>query len=103
MYSHIPQAQANRPIGELRKEEEMKQMDPETAAVYEWAHGKERNLRALLCSLHSVIWDGSRWAKCGMHQVKNKSRCFSSDPGWTSLLQSSPASANPNCRRWGCY
>ena len=47
----------------------MKQMDPETAAVYEWAHGKERNLRALLCSLHSVIWDGSRWAKCGMHQV----------------------------------
>ena len=65
----FPQAQANRPIGELRKEEEMKQMDPETAAVYEWAHGKERNLRALLCSLHSVIWDGSRWAKCGMHQV----------------------------------
>ena len=68
-FSPIPQAQANRPIGELRKEEEMKQMDPETAAVYEWAHGKERNLRALLCSLHSVIWDGSRWAKCGMHQV----------------------------------
>ena len=48
----------------------MKQMDPETAAVFEWAHGKERNLRALLCSLHSVIWEGSRWAKCGMHQVR---------------------------------
>ena len=47
----------------------MKQMDPETAAVFEWAHGKERNLRALLCSLHSVIWEGSRWAKCGMHQL----------------------------------
>ena len=61
----------NRPIGELRKAEEMKQMDPETAAVYEWAHGKERNLRALLCSLDSVIWEGSRWAKCGMHQVDN--------------------------------
>ena len=64
------QQQSNRPIGAMRKEEEMKQMDPETAAVYEWAHGKERNLRALLCSLHSVIWEGSRWAKCGMHQVR---------------------------------
>ena len=68
--SSSQQSQSNRPIGELRKAEEMKQMDPETAAVYEWAHGKERNLRALLCSLDSVIWEGSRWTKCGMHQVR---------------------------------
>lgn len=60
---------ANRPIGEMKKEEEKKSMDPDQAVIYEWTHGKSRNLRALLCSLDSVIWSGSRWTKCGMHQL----------------------------------
>ncbi len=38
--------------------------------VREWIEGKERNIRALLCSLHSVTWEGeSKWKECGMHQL----------------------------------
>ena len=38
--------------------------------VKEWANGKENNIRALLCSLHTVLWEGeTRWKECGMHQL----------------------------------
>ncbi|TPP64106.1 Cyclin G-associated kinase [Fasciola gigantica] len=29
--------------------------------VQDWAQGKSRNVRALLCSLPSILWDGVRW------------------------------------------
>ena len=36
----------------------------------EWVDGKQRNLRALLCSLHTVVWEGeTRWKEVGMHQL----------------------------------
>lgn len=36
----------------------------------EWAEGKERNIRALLCSLHTVLWEEEeRWQEIGMHQL----------------------------------
>ena len=44
-------------------------MDPNEARVYQWKEGKSRNLRALLCSLDTIIWQDSRWTVCGMHQV----------------------------------
>ena len=59
----------SRTIGDMKKAEEKKTMDPEEAAVFEWTHGKSRNLRALLCSLDSVMWSGSRWDKCCMRQL----------------------------------
>lgn len=35
--------------------------------LLEWTEGKERNIRALLSTLHTVLWDGeSRWAPVGM-------------------------------------
>ena len=38
--------------------------------VNEWAEGKRGNIRALLCSLHKVLWDGEkRWEPCGMHNL----------------------------------
>jgi cyclin G-associated kinase len=38
--------------------------------VREWTEGKEKNIRALLCSLHTVLWEGEdRWKECGMHQL----------------------------------
>ena len=58
-----------RTIGEMRKKEEMKQMTPLEAKVFAWKDGKSRNLRALLCSLHNIMWEGSRWQQCGMHQL----------------------------------
>ncbi len=50
-------------IGEMKKAEEKLAMTVEEAAVFEWTHGKSRNLRALLCSLDTVIWEGSRWER----------------------------------------
>lgn len=38
--------------------------------VAEWAEGKEHNIRALLSSLHTILWEGeSRWKPIGMHQL----------------------------------
>lgn len=35
--------------------------------LLEWTEGKERNIRALLSTLHTVLWDGeSRWTPVGM-------------------------------------
>ncbi len=54
---------AGKSIGEMKKAEDKKVMTPQEAAIFEWTHGKSRNLRALLCSLDTVIWEGSRWEK----------------------------------------
>lgn len=35
----------------------------------EWTEGKKKNIRALLCSLHNIIWEGCKWNECGMHQL----------------------------------
>ncbi|CAL4164145.1 unnamed protein product, partial [Meganyctiphanes norvegica] len=37
--------------------------------IMEWTEGKKSNIRALLCSLHTVLWDGVKWKECGMHQL----------------------------------
>ena len=62
----------NKTIGEMKKQETMKTMTAEEARVFAWKEGKSRNLRALLCSLHTVIWPDSRWKTCGMHQLVNE-------------------------------
>ena len=63
---------AGKSIGEMKNVEVMKTMTPEEAQVFAWKDGKTRNLRALLCSLHTVIWANSRWTPCGMHQLVNE-------------------------------
>jgi hypothetical protein len=47
----------------------------------DWIEGKERNIRALLSTLHTVLWDGeSRWTPVSMadlvtpEQVKKQYR-----------------------------
>lgn len=37
--------------------------------ILDWTARKERNIRALLCSLHTVLWEGTRWSEVGMHQL----------------------------------
>ncbi|CAB0040308.1 unnamed protein product [Trichogramma brassicae] len=56
-------------MNEMRKVEAAKNMDPETLKVAEWTEGKKGNLRALLCSMHSICWDGCKWQKCEMHML----------------------------------
>lgn len=31
--------------------------------------GKKANIRALLCSLHTVVWEDCRWNRCDMSQL----------------------------------
>uniref|UniRef100_H3A4J6 Auxilin n=1 Tax=Latimeria chalumnae TaxID=7897 RepID=H3A4J6_LATCH len=56
-----------RTIAEMRKEEMAKEMDPEKLKILEWIEGKERNIRALLSTMHTVLWEGeTRWKPIGM-------------------------------------
>ncbi|XP_076353387.1 cyclin-G-associated kinase-like isoform X2 [Tachypleus tridentatus] len=56
-------------IADMRREVLAKEMDPEKLKILDWTQRKERNIRALLCSLHTVLWDGTRWQEVGMHQL----------------------------------
>ncbi|CAH8581483.1 unnamed protein product [Schistosoma turkestanicum] len=53
-------------VNQIRREKMAKTTDPEQLKVYDWAEGKDRNLRALLCSLPTILWDGARWKNVGM-------------------------------------
>ncbi|KAI5739808.1 hypothetical protein M8J77_023654 [Diaphorina citri] len=55
-------------INEMRKEDMVKEMDPEKIKILEWTEGKKGNIRALLCSLHTILWEGAKW-KCEMSQL----------------------------------
>jgi cyclin G-associated kinase len=44
-------------------------MDPMRLKVFEWKENKTRNIRALLCSLNVIIWEGCNWQPIGMHQL----------------------------------
>ncbi|KAM4640560.1 auxilin isoform 2-T2 [Discoglossus pictus] len=56
-----------RTIAEMRKEEMSKEMDPEKLKILDWIEGKERNIRALLSTMHTVLWSGeTKWKTVGM-------------------------------------
>nr|CAH0098814.1 unnamed protein product [Daphnia galeata] len=48
-------------INAMRKEELAKDIDPDKMKIMDWTEGKQRNIRALLCSLHTVLWEGTKW------------------------------------------
>lgn len=37
--------------------------------IMDWIENKERNIRALLCSMNSIVWEGCNWTPIGMHQL----------------------------------
>ncbi|KAF1755335.1 hypothetical protein GCK72_021904 [Caenorhabditis remanei] len=54
-------------IGTMLKQEQSKNLTPEEIQIRDWTQGKERNIRALLGSLHNVLWEGSdRWNQPSM-------------------------------------
>ncbi|QQP41773.1 Uncharacterized protein FKW44_016241, partial [Caligus rogercresseyi] len=59
-------------IGAMRQKKVLADMSPEEAQVHVWVEGKERNIRALLVSLHTVLWPGSKWNQVAMHQLVSK-------------------------------
>lgn len=57
-------------IADMRRKQLEEDTDPVKLKVMEWTQGKEKNIRALLCSLDKVLWDGEkRWKPCGMHEL----------------------------------
>ncbi|KAM6930541.1 cyclin-G-associated kinase [Xenentodon cancila] len=56
-----------RTIAEMRRQENTKDMDPLKLQILDWIEGKERNIRALLSTLHTVLWEGeTRWKPVSM-------------------------------------
>ncbi|XP_062509275.1 cyclin-G-associated kinase-like isoform X2 [Corticium candelabrum] len=53
-----------------KNEDDASESDPDKLKVSRWTAGKEKNIRALLSSLHAVLWEGSsRWTEIGMHEL----------------------------------
>lgn len=44
-------------------------MDPLVLKVNEWKENKKRNIRALLGTLHTIVWEECNWVPAGMHQL----------------------------------
>ncbi|KAG7221291.1 hypothetical protein INR49_017358 [Caranx melampygus] len=62
-----PDKKGPRTIAEMRRQEITKDMDPLKLQILDWIEGKERNIRALLSTLHTVLWEGeTRWKPVGM-------------------------------------
>uniref|UniRef100_A0A914C2P2 non-specific serine/threonine protein kinase n=1 Tax=Acrobeloides nanus TaxID=290746 RepID=A0A914C2P2_9BILA len=58
---------ANRTLADLKREEEIRTMDPVSIKIRDWKKGKERNIRALIGSLHEVLWEGANgWSQPNM-------------------------------------
>ncbi|XP_076236948.1 cyclin-G-associated kinase [Calliopsis andreniformis] len=71
-YNFFKKAEKDSPktINQMRKVEAAKTMDPDRLKIAEWTEGKKGNLRALLCSMHTVLWpEAERWQRCEMHQL----------------------------------
>lgn len=67
--SNTAASKANRPIKELIRERDAKEIDPDKLKIMDWTEGKKNNIRALLCSLNQIIWPDSKWNQVGMHQL----------------------------------
>ncbi|KAK9506854.1 hypothetical protein O3M35_008714 [Rhynocoris fuscipes] len=58
-----------RTINEMRREDQAKVTDPDKLKILDWTEGKTNNIRALLTSLHTVLWSEAKWTQCYMHQL----------------------------------
>ncbi|KAF7200737.1 cyclin-G-associated kinase [Nothobranchius furzeri] len=66
-FASRPDRKGPRTIAEMRKQEIAKDTDPLKLQLLDWIEGKERNIRALLSTLHTVLWEGeTRWKPVGM-------------------------------------
>ncbi|KAM9328931.1 cyclin-G-associated kinase [Gastrophryne carolinensis] len=54
-------------IAEMRRQEMTREMDPLKLKILDWIEGKERNIRALISTLHTVLWEGeTKWKPVNM-------------------------------------
>ncbi|CAJ1069180.1 cyclin-G-associated kinase isoform X2 [Xyrichtys novacula] len=66
-FASKPDRKGPRTIAEMRRQEITKDIDPLKLQILDWIEGKERNIRALLSTLHTVLWEGeTRWRPVSM-------------------------------------
>ncbi|XP_055488192.1 cyclin-G-associated kinase isoform X1 [Leucoraja erinacea] len=71
-FSSLSDKRGPKTIAEMRREEMTKEMDPLKLKIFDWIEGKERNIRALLSTLHTVLWEGeTKWKPVGMADIVN--------------------------------
>lgn len=59
-----------RTIAEMRRQELTRDMDPLKLKILDWIEGKERNIRALISTLHTVLWEGeTKWKYVNMSEL----------------------------------
>ncbi len=57
-------------LNKMKLDQNVKEMDPDKVKIMEWTDGKKANIRALLCSMHKVLWEGeTKWEQVGMNQL----------------------------------
>lgn len=65
----VTRLQAANKAAEAADAEKFALADQVDARVGAWRDGKRENLRALLASMDSVLWEGSGWKKVGLHEL----------------------------------
>ncbi|XP_077981164.1 cyclin-G-associated kinase-like [Glandiceps talaboti] len=69
-FSSSTKADERKTMKEMRRQQMAQTSDPNVLKVKEWVEGKGNNIRALLSSLETVLWEGEkRWKPIGMHQL----------------------------------
>ncbi|MEE6509964.1 hypothetical protein FKM82_028613 [Ascaphus truei] len=59
-------------IAEMRRQEISRDTDPLKLKILDWIEGKERNIRALISTLHTVLWEGeTKWKPVNMADLVN--------------------------------
>ncbi|CAH2293098.1 cyclin-G-associated kinase isoform X2 [Pelobates cultripes] len=59
-----------RTIADMRRQELTKDIDPLKLKILDWIEGKERNIRALISTLHTVLWEGeTKWKSVNMAEL----------------------------------
>ncbi|XP_060080705.1 cyclin-G-associated kinase-like [Ylistrum balloti] len=57
-------------LADMKRKDLEEEMDPDKLRILDWIQGKERNIRALLCSLDKVLWEEEkRWKGVGMSEL----------------------------------
>jgi hypothetical protein len=65
----VERLRAANQAAEREGNEKFELADKVDARIAAWRDGKRDNLRALLSSLDTVLWEGSGWKKVGLHEL----------------------------------
>ncbi|KAH6845525.1 hypothetical protein B0I37DRAFT_392590 [Chaetomium sp. MPI-CAGE-AT-0009] len=68
-FEAVERLRATHQAAEREGDEKLALTDKVDARIAAWRDGKRDNLRALLGSLDTVLWEGSGWTKVGLHEL----------------------------------